>query len=106
MSYFFVLMPLLKLSDISDLGSLIEAQHGDESQVRFIAQGVTVPRMRPTEVWLAYRVHTFHWTPREYTSATCENTFHCKMSTGTSETSRLSTSRLDTCSEVQAREEQ
>lgn len=45
----------------------IEAQHGDESRVRFIAQGVSVPRMRQSEVWLAYRVHTLHWTPREYT---------------------------------------
>ncbi len=44
----------------------IEARHGDESQVRFIAQGVTVPQGLPVEVWLAYRVHTLHWTPREY----------------------------------------
>ena len=44
----------------------IEAQHGDDSQVRFIAQGVSVPRMRKPEIWLAYRVHTLHWTPREY----------------------------------------
>lgn len=44
----------------------IEARHGDESQVRFLAQGVAVPHDRPVEVWLAYRVHTLHWTPREY----------------------------------------
>jgi hypothetical protein len=44
----------------------IEAKHGDESQVRFIAQGVAVPQHLPVEVWLAYRVHTLHWTPREY----------------------------------------
>ena len=44
----------------------IEAKRGDESQVRFIAQGVAVPQRQPVEVWLAYRVHTLHWTPREY----------------------------------------
>ena len=44
----------------------IEAKRGDESQVRFIAQGVAVPHHQPVEVWLAYRVHTLHWTPREY----------------------------------------
>lgn len=44
----------------------IEAKHGDESQVRFIAQGGAVPHRQPVEVWLAYRVHTLHWTPREY----------------------------------------
>jgi len=44
----------------------IAANRSDESQVRFIAQGVAVPRDRPVEVWLAYRVHTLHWTPREY----------------------------------------
>jgi hypothetical protein len=44
----------------------IEAKHGDESQVRFIAQGVAVPQGLSVEVWLAYRVHTLHWTPREY----------------------------------------
>jgi hypothetical protein len=44
----------------------IEAKHDDEAQVRFIAQGVAVHRRLPTEVWLAYCVHTLHWTPREY----------------------------------------
>ncbi|MGA1984105.1 MAG: DUF3142 domain-containing protein [Acidobacteriaceae bacterium] len=44
----------------------IEAKRGDDSQVRFIAQGVTVPQRQPVQVWLAYRVHTLHWTPREY----------------------------------------
>jgi len=44
----------------------IEAKHGDESQIRFIAQGGTVPHRQPTGVWLAYRVHTLRWTPREY----------------------------------------
>jgi len=44
----------------------IEAKRGDESQVRFIAQGGAVPHHQPVEVWLAYRVHTLHWTPREY----------------------------------------
>jgi hypothetical protein len=44
----------------------IEAKHGDESQVRFIAQGGAVPRGLSVEVWLAYRVHTLHWTPHEY----------------------------------------
>lgn len=44
----------------------IEAIHGDESQVRFIAQGVAVPQRQPVEVWLAYRVHTLHWTANEY----------------------------------------
>jgi hypothetical protein len=44
----------------------IEAQKGDESKVRFIAQGVAIPQSLSVEVWLAYRVHTLHWTPREY----------------------------------------
>ena len=44
----------------------IEAKRGDESQVRFIAQGGAVPHHQPVEVWLAYRVHTLHWTPHEY----------------------------------------
>jgi hypothetical protein len=44
----------------------IEAKHGDESQVRFIAQRGTAPHHQQAEVWLAYRVHTLHWTPREY----------------------------------------
>jgi hypothetical protein len=44
----------------------IEAKRGDESQVRFLAQGVAVPHDQPVEVWLAYRVHTLRWTPREY----------------------------------------
>src|SRR5271157_4745606 len=44
----------------------IEAKRGDESHVRFVAQGVAVPHDQPVEVWLAYRVHTLHWTPREY----------------------------------------
>ncbi len=44
----------------------IEAKRGDESQVRFIAQGVAVPHDQLVEVWLAYRVHTLHWTPHEY----------------------------------------
>lgn len=42
----------------------IESPHGDESQVRFLAQGVSIPRMLHTEIWLAYRVHTLHWTPQ------------------------------------------
>jgi len=44
----------------------IEAKHGDESQLSFIAQGVAVPHDQRTGIWLAYRVHTLHWTPREY----------------------------------------
>jgi hypothetical protein len=44
----------------------IEAKHGDESQIGFIAQGVAVPQRLSVDVWLAYRVHTLHWTPREY----------------------------------------
>lgn len=44
----------------------IEARRGDASQVRFIAQGGAVPHMQKAEVWLAYRVHTLHWTPRAY----------------------------------------
>jgi hypothetical protein len=44
----------------------IEAKRGDESQVRFLAQGVSVPHRQPIPVWLAYRVHTLHWTTREY----------------------------------------
>lgn len=44
----------------------IEARRGDESQMRFIAQGVAVPHDQPVEVWLTYRVHTLRWTPLEY----------------------------------------
>lgn len=44
----------------------IEAERGDESRIRFIAQGGTIPRMQKSDVWLAYRAHTLHWTPREY----------------------------------------
>ncbi len=44
----------------------IEAKHGDESQVRFIAQGGAVPHGLSMDVWLAYRVHTLHWTQHEY----------------------------------------
>jgi hypothetical protein len=59
--------PVLKQArSVYVLQGQIEAKHGDESQIRFIAQGVAVPRMQSTEVWLAYRVHTLHWTPREY----------------------------------------
>ena len=43
----------------------IDVQHGDESRVRFLSQGVAVPRAQHAEIWLAYRVHTLHWTPRE-----------------------------------------
>jgi len=42
----------------------IEASRDDVSIARFIAQGGTVPQHQQTEVWLAYRVHTLHWTPR------------------------------------------
>jgi len=59
--------PVLKQArTVYVLQGQIEAKHGDESQERFIAQGVTVPRKLPSEVWLAYRVHTLRWTPREY----------------------------------------
>jgi hypothetical protein len=46
----------------------IESPHGDsnESHVRFLAQGVAVPRTRHVDIWLVYRVHTLHWTPRAY----------------------------------------
>jgi Protein of unknown function (DUF3142) len=44
----------------------IESPLRDESQVRFLAQGVAIPRMQHTEIWLAYRVHTLHWTPQVY----------------------------------------
>jgi hypothetical protein len=57
---------LARARSVYVLQGQIEAQHGDETQVRFIAQGGTVPRSQPAEVWLAYRVHTLHWTPREY----------------------------------------
>jgi hypothetical protein len=59
--------PVLKQArSVYVLQGQIEAKHGDESQVRFIAQGGTVPHSQSAEVWLAYRVHTLHWTPREY----------------------------------------
>ncbi len=59
--------PVLKQArTVYVLQGQIEARRGDESQVRFIAQGGAVPHGLPVEVWLAYRVHTLHWTPREY----------------------------------------
>lgn len=42
----------------------IESPRDDDTQVRFIAQGVSVPRMRHAQIWLAYRAHTLHWTPQ------------------------------------------
>ena len=42
----------------------IEAAPRDEAQVRFIAQGVPVQHFAHADVWLAYRAHTLHWTPR------------------------------------------
>ncbi len=44
----------------------IEADRGNESKVHFIAQGGTIPHMKRTEVWLAYRAHTLHWGRQEY----------------------------------------
>jgi Protein of unknown function (DUF3142) len=59
--------PVLKQARIVYvLQGQIEARRGDDSQVRFIAQGGAVPRGLPIEVWLAYRVHTLRWTPHEY----------------------------------------
>ena len=60
--------PVLKQArSVYVLQGQIEATRGDESQVRFIAQGGAVPHGLPVEVWLAYRVHTLHWAPHEYT---------------------------------------
>lgn len=42
----------------------IEASPRDEAQVRFIAQGVTVPPLPNAHLWLVYRAHTLRWTPR------------------------------------------
>lgn len=42
----------------------IEAAPGDESQVRFIAQGVALPDAPKARLWLAYRAQTLRWTPR------------------------------------------
>nr|WP_027817742.1 DUF3142 domain-containing protein [Paraburkholderia bannensis] len=42
----------------------IEAAPGDESQVRFIAQGVAAPDAPHARLWLVYRAHTLRWTPR------------------------------------------
>nr|WKF61877.1 hypothetical protein HUO10_006409 [Paraburkholderia busanensis] len=45
----------------------IEASPADETQVRFIAQDASLPplpRLPNAHVWLAYRAHTLHWTPR------------------------------------------
>lgn len=50
----------------------IEAQRGNESRVHFIAQGGSVPHLKGTEVWIAYRVHTLHWGPREFQILTAQ----------------------------------
>ena len=42
----------------------IEAQRDDAATTRMLAQGVAVSQLRRAEVWLVYRAHTLHWTPR------------------------------------------
>ncbi|WP_143752314.1 DUF3142 domain-containing protein [Burkholderia sp. SRS-W-2-2016] len=42
----------------------IEASPRDESIVRFIAQGASLPPSSRARIWLVYRAHTLHWTPR------------------------------------------
>jgi hypothetical protein len=42
----------------------IEASPQDDAQVRFIAQGVTLPAVPHARIWLVYRAHTLRWTPR------------------------------------------
>ncbi|MBN3751456.1 DUF3142 domain-containing protein [Paraburkholderia sp. Tr-20389] len=42
----------------------IEASREDDTQVRFIAQGASVPVLPNANTWLVYRAHTLRWTPR------------------------------------------
>ncbi|SDG09578.1 DUF3142 domain-containing protein [Paraburkholderia phenazinium] len=42
----------------------IEASPQDDAQVRFIAQGASLPPLPHADVWLVYRAHTLRWTPR------------------------------------------
>lgn len=42
----------------------IEASPQDDAQVRFIAQGVSLPPLPRADVWIVYRAHTLRWTPR------------------------------------------
>lgn len=42
----------------------IEAARRDDSEVRVIAQGITLSAALPAHVWLVYRAHTLYWTPR------------------------------------------
>jgi hypothetical protein len=42
----------------------IEASPHDDTQVRFIAQDVSLPPLPDAQIWLVYRAHTLRWTPR------------------------------------------
>jgi len=55
---------LRKARTVYVLQGQIEASPQDETQVRFIAQGSSLPRSNGAQVWLVYRVHTLRWTPR------------------------------------------
>jgi hypothetical protein len=42
----------------------IESSPYDDAGVRIIAQGTAAPVSANTDVWLVYRAHTLHWSPR------------------------------------------
>lgn len=44
----------------------VEAGRGGDDDVRLLAQGMAVPRLRHGEVWLVYRAHTLRWSPDIY----------------------------------------
>lgn len=47
-------------------GQISASRRRPEQGVRFIAQGLSVPRLNRGEVWVVYRAHTLRWTPEVY----------------------------------------
>jgi len=49
------------------LQGVVEAPRGEDEAARLVAEGGAIPRLRPGEIWLDYRVHTLRWTSAIYT---------------------------------------
>lgn len=47
-------------------GQISASRRRPEQGVRFIAQGLSVPRLNQGAVWVVYRAHTLRWTPEVY----------------------------------------
>ena len=48
-------------------GQINSTRRQPERGVQFIAQGISVPRIRQGEVWVVYRAHTLRWPEPVYT---------------------------------------